>query len=32
MLPAQALVVAQIVEATYESDRTMKPVCVGGMG
>ncbi len=32
VLPTQALVVAQIVEAMYESDRTMKPVYVAGMG
>lgn len=31
VLPRQALVVAQIVEALYESDRTMKPVCVSSM-
>lgn len=30
--PRQALVVAQIVEALYESDRTMKPVCVSSQG
>jgi predicted dehydrogenase len=30
--PRQALMVAQIVEALYESDRTMKPVCLSGQG
>jgi len=30
--PRQALVVAQIVEALYESDRTMKPVCLSSQG